>query len=264
MSLSKEEIDRINDIKKKLELTYKSTVEVEQRMRLKKDLDELNGILEKIKTGEWVNPVKLKLFSSTSYIRNTPENDDDINCNTKYENIDIIKICDKSRDHEMNTLYSYFVYFENNFYPVLSIQNLKLRFDTGKRRDDFLVNYDMLLRQINNYKKDIDSTNSIKDEKQRINYEERLNIEKYQIIYKMDEFFRKLLKLIQEMNTGIASGEKIVLNPDEKYYDQHNMTNYAGLEGKKIMFVLIELEEFIKVMTTKIQIPDFMKGKRNE
>jgi len=244
VSLSKDEIERIIDIKKSLELTHKSSTNLEQRQRLKKQLDEITAIIEDINDGKWVNPLKIKLFS-------TKKNTDDNN----------IKKDTSQHDDEMDIVYSYFKFFDENFYHVLSLRNLKLRFDAGKKRDDILSSYDIIQRLFEQYIKDLNQSYQIGEKsKEQINL--RNNTEKYGVLVRIQDFFQQLNLLVIEINKGLLQGEKIVLNPDEKYFNQHDITGCGIFEGLKIHEIFLEMGKFLTIFLSKISIPEFLKGKR--
>ena len=74
--------------------------------------------------------------------------------------------------------------------------------------------------------------------------------------------FLELNLLVIEINKGLSQGEKIVLNPDEKYFNQHDMTGYGIFEGVKIFEIFIEMGKFLNIFLSKISIPEFLKGKK--
>jgi len=261
VSLSKDEIERIIDIKKSLELTHKSSTNLEQRQRLKKQLDEITAIIEDINDGKWVNPLKIKLFSTK---KNTDDNNikkDTSQHEVHYDKVTIIKLTANSHDDEMDIVYSYFKFFDENFYHVLSLRNLKLRFDAGKKRDDILSSYDIIQRLFEQYIKDLNQSYQIGEKsKEQINL--RNNTEKYGVLVRIQDFFQQLNLLVIEINKGLLQGEKIVLNPDEKYFNQHDITGCGIFEGLKIHEIFLEMGKFLTIFLSKISIPEFLKGKR--
>lgn len=257
MSLSKEEIEKLHEIRKTLHLTFKSSVNGTQRLRLKKDLDELDGIIQDINDGKWVNPAKVKLFSKSRKNNDEETELKNDNIEENYSLVAVKKIAEHINVQEIDIIYSYFYFFDENFYQVLSTRNLKLRFEAGKKRDEILSDYDYITRLLEQYKSDILTGAKVKE----VNLS-RLNIERFTLFTKLSDFFKSLLELVEEINKGISSGEKIALNPDEDFFDNHDISNYGLFEGKKIKDILIQLEVFIRIYLTKINIPDFIKGKK--
>lgn len=260
MSVTREEIERIHDIKKSLEITYKSSTTPSQRARLKNEIDEINSIIELINEGKWVNPLKLKIFGHTKNNKST--GNEAVNENTEYDKVKLIPFVQDSRDDEMDVIYSYFVFFENNFYQIFSQRSLKLRFDAGKKRDEFLASYDFILRQVEQYQSDIvDAVRKTDQTREQRN--NRLNMERFNLLGRLQDFFKELLEFVITLNQGIAQGEKIILNPQDSFFDEQNVAEFSHFEGKKIFEVLKELEIFLRIFLTKIDIPDFLRGKKN-
>ncbi len=261
MSLSKDEIARIYELKKKLDVTYKASSNSDLRKRVKKDIDDLELVISDIENGRWVNPVKLKLFSKTS-MPSTDGNNQNPETGTKNTflgNIEITKITRNSRDQDMDQIYSWLIFFDTNFYPALTIQNLRLKYEYGRRRDDLLLDYDLTKRQIEQYKDDNDTYQNLPNENQRRMYEERIFQERNAIIIKINELFTAFKNLMIICDKSIKDNDSIVANPLEKYYNPHNKEKKSIFEGIEIETIIRNFIDFCEAYIEMLKLPAFMK-----
>ena len=108
MSFSKEEIEKIYQIREKMLITYKAAVSDAQKKRISKDLAKIEKIIGHIEEGKEIEVDKLSLFSIES--RNTENNvkkEEHDNRISYIAKIEILKLSDSNKDPEMNQIYSF-------------------------------------------------------------------------------------------------------------------------------------------------------------
>lgn len=262
MFVSEEDREKLETLKKKLSITFKASTSSEQRGRLKKQMDELEVLLKDIADGKRVDLSKFNVFSKLG--KNTiKENINEINeenIERIYKFVEIKKIASNSRDYENDLVYSYFQYFEEQLYPCLTPQNLKLRYDAGKKRDGFLLTTDILKKDFKNFKEDVENEPYVRGEEQGHRYEERLINEKRLLILKLTDFFQKILSFIEVIHQAQQEGDTIILEP-EKIIEYVPTNKSKGIYNGMMMKDFInELEEFINSFLNTLKLPSFIKN----
>lgn len=261
MKISDDDRAKLEDLKKKLILTYKMSTKVGLKQELKKQIDEIDKIFADIDAGRFVDLSKFNIFSKST--RNNLDCEKDRRKETLdiYEDLRPLKLCKASKDSEVDLLFSYFDYFETQFYPCLTPQNFKLRFDAGKKRDNFLLIADILKKDFENYQEDVSNAAYVRGEEQGALYEEKLNTEKHILISKVTDFFEKVLKFIEVIDKAREEGDTILLEPEKILsYQVMNENDKADFDGAEAQSILPKLSLFLRSFLDNIQLPNFAKN----
>ena len=261
MKISDSDMEKLENLKKKLTITYKMSTKVALKQELKAQIEEIDRIFADINAGKFVDLAKFNIFSKSTRDSLDSEKDRRKEVLGVYEAIRPLKLCKSSKDSEADLLFSYFHYFENQFYPCLTPQNFKLRFDAGKKRDNFLLIADILKKDFKNYQDDINNAAYVKGEEQGAIYEEKLKHEKHVLISKVTDFFEKILNFIEVIDKAMEDGDTILLEPEREVsyqvVDERDKADFNRMEVKNI---LPELSLFLKSFFDNVQLPNFAKN----
>ena len=198
-----------------------------QLIKKKKDkisssIKDVKNITSEMEAGNWVNPVKLKLLNdnikefdilATSTTTNKIKDEDDIDFD-----VEMVPIISNSKDSEMNTLYSYYKYFQENFMVALSQAYLKLDYNLGKKRDDLFVINDTISHLVEEYREDMNILTTITNKEQSDKYKERLSHQKKYLFIKLSEYLRTFLDFLNGVVVDLGEGRKNVFNANEKIF----------------------------------------------
>ena len=261
MKISDADREKLENLKRKLTITYKMSTKVALKQEIKGQIEEIDKILSDIDAGKFVDLAKFNIFSKSTRDSLDSEKDRRKEVLEIYENLRSLKLCKSSKDSEADLLFSYFNYFETQFYPCLTPQNFKLRFDAGKKRDNFLLIADILKKDFQNYQDDVENAAYVKGEEQGAIYEEKLKHEKHVLISKITEFFEKILNFVDVIDKAIDDGDTILLEPEREVvyqiYDDRDKADFNDWEVQKI---LPELSLFIRSFFDNVQLPSFAKN----
>lgn len=261
MKISDDDKAKLEDLKKKLTITYKMSTKVALKQEIKKQIEEIDKIFTDIGAGRFVDLAKFNIFSKSTRDSLDSEKDRRREVLGVYEDLRPLKLCKASKDSEADLLFSYFDYFETQFYPCLTPQNFKLRFDAGKKRDNFLLIADILKKDFENYQDDVSNAAYIKGEEQGAIYEEKLKNEKHILIAKVTDFFEKVLKFVEVIDKAREDGDTILLEPErEVSYQVMDEKDKADFDGLEVQDILPKLSLFLRSFSDNIQLPSFAKN----
>ena len=261
MSFSKEEIEKIYQIREKMLITYKAAVSDAQKKRISKDLAKIEKIIGHIEEGKEIEVDKLSLFSIES--RNTENNvkkEEHDNRISYIAKIEILKLSDSNKDPEMNQIYSFLIFFENNFAVPLDDMYLKLEYSLGKKRDIIFAHYQALQRLLKEYIDDIEILQDLKIKEQIEKYKSRIEQQKAYLLIKLSEFLHELKDLVNEIISDYKSGKSNFLNPKEKFQTSYLIKEKTEFEDMEMIDILYETVYFLEDFIEIIRMPDFRKN----
>ncbi len=253
------ELDQMNEILKKLEGVYKITVDTEQKVRVKKEINRIRG---KIKDVEDFGPEEV-LEADEEQEQQTAEPVEETSKKEEKREFEILskfsikKIHSESTNPEVNMAITYIEIFENELWGALSDFYLKLDYFHSRERDKFyntLENVKRFIREyVNTLNEFTDTANDKYKEKlksMRTKYSRSLLIDSVKFITDIMDFVNKLI------NDHESDGH-IILNPDEKIM-------YSDIEGKRILDkwniidALRYIRDFCKEFIEAINLPEEM------
>ncbi|OHD16837.1 MAG: hypothetical protein A2086_08815 [Spirochaetes bacterium GWD1_27_9] len=258
--VNNEELDKMYKIREQLRNTYKITSNKDQKDRIGLYLNQIESIIKDLESGKWINPVKLNIISED--IKKESGDDDgddgDDDSSLKYD-VEIKKISDKFNDSEMDGLYSYFNYFENNFLPPLSQSYLRLDYNLGKKREDVFVKTDLIRLLIKQYIEDAEVLKTVTRKEQIESFRERLANRKKQLFIKIGEYLHDFEDFVDNLIGEMNLGRKNILNANEKYATIFELSRKSILEGKKFKDIITETKIFLNEFLKVLRLPDFRK-----
>ena len=247
------ELEKLYKLREQLKNTHKITTLQEQKDRLSIYLKNIEFVIKEIESGNWVNPVKLSVISENVENLDIEKYDGDID----YD-VEMIEIVPNSRDVEMNTLYSYYKFFEDNFLSALSQSYLKLDYNLGKKRDDMYVKNDIIRHIIEEYGEDMNILTSISNKEQAEKYRERLSHQKKYLFIKLSEYLRNFLEFLNIVISDLDMGRSNIFNQDEKYLPKFSKDKNV-FENHKYKDIIRNAKEFIEIFIDVLRLPDFKR-----
>ncbi|MBN2547036.1 MAG: hypothetical protein JXB50_14640 [Spirochaetes bacterium] len=258
MSLSKKEIEKIYQIKDRLLLTYKAASTDKQKKRIKSYLSKVELIIEDIERGVNIDPSELNIFSSA--LKNEEEDiieeNDEFSYNVK---IDKLKISEHNKDSEMDQIFSFFVYFENNFYTSLGIKYLKLDYNFNKKRDLFFAHFDSFKILLNQYIDDLGLLHELRFSNQIDQYKSRFEQQKKYLLVKLSELLHELRDFTRSLLNDLKHGKNGFINPDEVFENKLSFEKNE-FEGMIMQDIIKEVNDFVEEFIEIIRMPDFRKN----
>lgn len=254
MSLSQHDIEKIYQIKQKLLTTFKVTTSAEQKKRIKSYLAHIESILDDIERGLDVDPEKLNIFSSE--FKNTEDIEE--NFITNYSaRIEIIKLNENIKDKEMDLIYSFFIFFENNFFNIFTPKYLKLDYQFNKKRDLLFAQYDAFKILLKQYKDDLDLLSELRVKAQIEQFKKRIDQQKKYLLVKLSELIHGFRDFTLDLLNDIKYGKNGFINFDEVF--EVNFENNE-FNGWKMGDIIKEAEHFFNEFLDILRMPDFRRS----
>jgi hypothetical protein len=259
MPIDKDDEEKIYNLREKLLIIYKAASSDNQKRRVSKDLNLIENIIKDIENGKDVDLSKLNIFSNDKKELNKKETvDDHLNYITKVE---MIKMAEDHNDSELNEIYSFYIYFERNFFIPLQDNYLKIDYQYSKRRDVIFTHHDTLMHLFEEYINDYEVLKELKIKEQINTFKNRVEQQKAYLLIKLGEFLLELKNLLTELIASYNLGKNIFYNPDESFTpkfdkDRNDFENYKMKEI--VQEAIYFLDDFIEI----VRIPDFKKKRK--
>lgn len=257
MSLTKEEIEKVYKLRDSLKMTYRLSTNKAQKIRVGQTLQELEEIIQKIEKGQWVNPVKVHLYTKK------PDKDaqEESGEESRYrEKIAFVKLAESNKDSEMDEMYSYLLFFEDTFITFLKSEDIKLEYEFSRKRNDFIMHFNTLRRLVDEYISDIEGFTTFSTTEQHDHYRDRLMHQKNYILIKLSEVLVEIRGVLKELAAEYEKGStRALLNGDEEFRGYLNSSKSNIFEGAKVIEIIYATLDFIKEFNTNLRIPNFKK-----
>ncbi len=259
MSISREDEEKILNLKEKLLLVYKAAASDSQKRRVLKNINTIDKVIKDIEDGKDVDLTKLNIFSNEKQEKpEIVEDDGRINYLAKVESI---KMSEDHNDAELNEIYSFYRYFEDNFLVPLQDNYFKIDYQYSKRRDLIFAHHDALNHLFEEYLNDFEVLKDLKIKEQVATYKNRVDQQKAYTLIKLGEFLFELKELLDDIIKDRNAGMNTFYNPDEKFYSKFAKDNNY-FEGCKMIEIINELMLFMDDFIEIIRMPDFKKRKK--
>ncbi|MCG8570546.1 MAG: hypothetical protein MJB14_10440 [Spirochaetes bacterium] len=259
MALTQEEIDKLYQIRDNLRTTYRASIKAEQKRRIAVSLKEVESIIEDVEKGNWVNPVKVNLFTKEGKQKDTENPQTEISY--KYQSkIVIEKLTEHNTDKEIDIMYSYFNFFSHHFLSVIQSPEFKLEYEYNRRKNDIITKFEKIETLINEYADDVEVYITVKGTEQESRYKERLLHQKNYLLIKIDEALKDLNDFLKIIIEGSGSKKSpILINAEEEFYDNFSNAKNSMFFGTRILDVIIETRHFIEEFIHVLRIPNFKR-----
>jgi hypothetical protein len=241
------EIRKINRVIHQYEMVIKTTVNEDQRFRVKTRVKELRDYKDKILKTFDINEQKL-----------IEEENENIEEESKFHFLDTVIPDDfknGSFDFEISGINAYLKYFDKEFIVVLSERSIKLDFKYSIDRDNFYHKFKDLQRKMQDYEEEI-----IQIEKSAYTKNEQLerkqrNLKRMRLIeIETNKYFKSMEKFCMELIEDIEQdGSKCLNSDDQLEFDRIEGEKY--LNGLTVYEALKMIRDFSREVIQYLNIP---------
>lgn len=256
MSLSEEqknEVIRLKKIAKQYEGIIRTSRNVEQQTRAKKDLKKVLDQIELIAPGGAAD--KIEASSTTSAPRRTQ---DSVVAETQIlKKFVLSRLHPSVEDADLNLLSSVFQIWEEEFMRTLSESHVKLDFSSGAERDAHFSLVENVKRQKKILVETIDDF--ARASREDVKHQLREMKSRYSRHYLKEG--SAALKTLRDFWTKVSNGlhdhSGVCLNPEEEVVFNSKFETPTRFEGVRVSDVVEETSGFLKEAVSLIRTPDF-------
>ncbi len=238
-----EEVKKLNRVIKQYETVLLSTTDPAQRQRVAKELEKLRDYRDKILSVNVINEKELE---------------DNISESSGLDDFSFLKYL-KSRtderivnDREVDHIYLYMKFFENDFLPFLSETKLKLDFKYSLERDSFYHRFQELLRRLTDLVSEIER---FENGKFRVDIEEEIKKRifkmKRNLSIELDRFFKQVNKFATDLLEDVEGDALKCLNGDE-------VINFDAIEGDRYLEGFLVHDALEEIRKFSLEIIDYL------
>jgi hypothetical protein len=249
---------KVLQVKRKFEVLYSSSREVEKKEAAFKTLDGIEKDLKKLRSGHMtfedlskyeLTEQELKLYVDN---RNKPgESEYKILRNVIYDRLHIF--CD---NEEINWVWTYLNYFGKEYLGLLSEQNLKLDYGHAYQRDKFFTLFNQTIRVLDEYGNILHQIEAAEANNNKAFLErlEKVETKEYRnVIVKTGRFLHTIQLFIEDIVESEKKGEKVLLEPDKVVSIEGEHSSLDGLTTRR---ALMDLYQFVREFIAFMKIPD--------
>lgn len=263
------EKEKLEEILKKLEGVYKTTIDPKQKERVKSEIERIKQRLQAIKEfkSEEVllenepteKKVEIKEEKEISREATIDSNEFPILSKIKIEKLHTI-----SDDPEINEASTYLKVFETKYWIALSDFHLKLDYYHSKERDKFYNNFENCNRLLRDYIKNLDELERASTE----SYKERLKMMKLKIgrafLISLTELMKMVNLFVSSLIKDYENNGNIILNPTDIIKFSELETENKEIEGLTVIEALKKVLSFTDEFLRKIKIPEEILSIKNK
>lgn len=215
------EIRKINHVIHQYQIVIKTTINEEQRNRVKTRLQQLKNYKDKILKTFDINEQKI--------IDEDSENKED---DTEFHFLDTIipnGFKNDNFDYEISGIYAYLKYFDEEFIVVLSERSIKLDFKYSIDRDNFYHKFKDLQRKMKDYEDEIIQIENATYTKNEQFERKQRNLKRMRLMeIDTNKYFRSIEKFCIELIQDIEQDGSKCLNSDDTL-------EFDSIEGEKYL-----------------------------
>jgi hypothetical protein len=179
-------------------------------------------------------------------------------------NIPVEKLSKLSKNEEINSIWSYLVFFGKEYLGLLSEQNLRLDYGHAYQRDRFFNSYNECVRMMENYSEILEQLDGAGQTGTK-DYHDRLvkvQMKQYRdVIIRVGKFLRSIEDFIEDILEAEKNGEKVLMEPDRLISINSETSLINGVSSRQ---ALMDLYLFVKEFTDFLKIPDLHKVDEEE
>ena len=253
--------EKIQGLVKRFEMVMKTSSNPQQQKRASVHIAKMNKDLEKLNKGDFSEEDGKKYFQF-DVPKRISDDENSGSFTGKYEILHTVPILQASKFcsiPEVNAIYSYLAYFENEFWGGISDFHLKLDFNHSQKRDIFYHNLNVLKISFKNY---LDILEDLENTTNTLEYTENLKKmrSKYymELLIKVGEFISQLYQFITSIILDYESEGNIILNPHE-VLNFDKIQGERDLEGLTVLQALKKLQQFLSEVAEYLSLPEIKK-----
>lgn len=249
---------KILQIKKKFEVVYSSTREVEKKEETLKTLEGIERDLNKLRAGYLtfqdlekyeLSEQELKLYIDNQH--QPKEGEYRILRNVIYERLNAFCL-----NEEINWAWTYLNFFGKEYLGLLSEQNLKLDYGHAFQRDKFFTMFNQTIRVLEDYGNILTQIEAADANNNKVFRErlEKVETKEYRnVIVKTGKFLHTIQKFIEDIHESEKKGEKSLLEPDKIVEINGEHSSLDGLSARR---ALQDLDQFVTEFIEFMKIPN--------
>lgn len=242
-----EELKQINGAIKKYEVVLKTSSNVMQKQRVKKELVKLKNYREKLQ-----------------HVFSILEEQEELVTENEFKNFpflsQILSPLDEKyiADREINYICYILYCFENEFLSILTERKMKLDFKYSLERDSYYNIYQELTKRVEDFEDQLVIIEKGKyTEGTLLEIKNRLLKKRRVLLIETDRFFRKIKKFTDELLKDIEKNGPECLNKDDLInFDEIEGERY--LEGYTVTQSLQMLNTFAKEVILYLNLPEII------
>jgi hypothetical protein len=238
---------------KLLESVLKTSIDGNQKTRVKIDLKELREKLKELYPGSDLKEIENAVYANLMAM---PQSDSKSFKEYKHlKNIDIEIYSNYKEDIETNEAASVMKFFQERIWVVISDQHTKLDFSNSGERDTLYRKLDECNRAFKTFCQTIDDIDKIRSS-EYINQLHMMRIRHGRLfLFEIHQFFKSVRQFVFNLIANHEAGGNMILNPDDiiKYADYEE---YATYENWTVINALKNMMEFAEEAIDLINIPN--------
>ncbi len=243
---------RIREMIDNLEGVLKTSGSVDQRRRVAVEIHNLKKDLEK-------NPLTLLDEDEVSQESTDPEEatKDPLDYFDILKHIPIVETSRGFVNRELDEIYTFLKYFEDEHLGMLGEYHLKLDYNRSLVRDGFYSKIHDLHTVINHYANALAKYEHDKDLLVSKTNQKLLVQEEYRnLLTKLGSFFRKLYQFADDLVENYNNNGNLVLNPHDKLTFDSSLGESQVLNGCTVIEGIQDLHRFLTELLEYLNLPD--------
>lgn len=243
-------------LKKQYEGVLRTTRNPSQQQRVSKDVQSIEHQIDHLK--KQVSPEEFESWEEDS--SSSPAAAKQNKAFEDYQNLSKVPMTSPgpgSDNKDVNMLYSVLVFFEEQFFPAISDNHIKLDFTLGQERDGFYNRLENCKRNLRNLQSTLEDMKLATREDQK---SQLLDMKVRYSRYFMNEaatFFKALLNFWEPILEDIKEGGHRCMNPEDYVEINRKLEQPSLLDGVLVEKVIERLVVLIKELIDYLRLPDF-------
>ncbi|GMT48565.1 MAG: hypothetical protein IEMM0008_0104 [bacterium] len=246
---------RIREMIDNLEGVLKTSGNADQRKRVTIEIHKLRKELER-------NPLRIlddddEDEDTQEAVQQEEELKDPLEYYDILKNIPVQQTGRGFYNRELNEIYTFIKYFEDEHLGMLGEYHLKLDYDQSLVRDNFYSKIHDLHTVVNHYANALEKHEQLKESLSNRTNQKLLVQEEYRnLLTKLGDFFRKLYKFVDNLVESYNSNSNLVLNPHDKLSFDSSLGESQILNGCTVIEGIQDLHRYLTELLEYLNLPD--------
>lgn len=250
------EYKKLIKLKKQYEGVLRTTRNPSQQQRVSKDVQNIEHQLDHLK--KQVSPEEFESWEKGG--SSSPAASKQNRTFEDYQNLSKVPMVSPgpgSDNKDVDMLYSVLVFFEDQFFPAISDNHIKLDFTLGQERDGFYNRLENCKRNLRNLQSTLEDMKLATSEDQK---SQLLDMKVRYSRYFMNEsatFFKAVINFWEPILEDIKEGGHRCMNPEDYIEINRKLEQPSLLDGVLVEKVIERLVILIKELIDYLRLPDF-------
>ncbi|MDH4128263.1 MAG: hypothetical protein OEV44_05880 [Spirochaetota bacterium] len=246
---------RIQQIIRNLEGVLKTTSNDVQRKRVYKEIQQWKEELDKLPRNFLFDNDTINFDKDVKTEKSNPLDNYEL-----LKHIPIIKVNSEVNNRELNEIYTFTKYFEDEYLGMLSEYHIKLDFNYSHNRDIFYSQIHDVHLAIKSYADVLEKANKSNIETEQ---KSRLKLtaqgEYRNVINKISDFYNKLFEFVNNLVDNYDNHGNLISNPKSKLHFNSNVNSSMVLEGCTVIEGVKDLHRFLTELLDYLNLPNIKK-----